>query len=377
MSEQDEAKHLEDLSQWDGKKSICNKFPESSPVTSIVWPAKHPYEVVYGLYEGKVKIGNLRTNKSQALYTSETCVVALACHPDGTGFLSSHGDGSIYRFKFPSTTIGGAANCIKIIQHSSVPCALTWGLQSICVGGNDQRAVFYDVNGNEEQSFIYDDARKTGGNHDVPMCKEFTVACSNPAGNSVVVGNFNSFYIFVWNSNNKQWEQTEIQVAAHMCSVTALTWEPNGAALVIGTSNGLIELYDAAYRRYLYKNAFEITYISPTQILVGNLDRVNSAPVLIQTSTGDEISNLRIYSDPETNLNRYLVAKTNESLILCDMDCTSKWLVSEIPWRQHGSGKEKFLFDTSNACIISYAGELSIVEVSILYEKRSPIPTIK
>ena len=45
---------------WEGKKSICNKFSGTSPVTSLVWPMNHPFEVVYGLAEGKVKIGQVR-----------------------------------------------------------------------------------------------------------------------------------------------------------------------------------------------------------------------------------------------------------------------------------------------------------------------------
>ena len=48
---------------WGEKKSICNKFHQTSPVTCLTWPQTHPNEVVFGLAEGKVKIGQLRTNK--------------------------------------------------------------------------------------------------------------------------------------------------------------------------------------------------------------------------------------------------------------------------------------------------------------------------
>ena len=54
-------------------------------------------EVVYGLAEGKVKIGQLRTNKPQTLYSTESYVAALATNGSGTGVVSSHLDGSIYR----------------------------------------------------------------------------------------------------------------------------------------------------------------------------------------------------------------------------------------------------------------------------------------
>jgi intraflagellar transport protein 172 len=42
---------------WGEKKTICNKFHQSSPITCLVWPVNQPNEIVYGLAEGKVKIG--------------------------------------------------------------------------------------------------------------------------------------------------------------------------------------------------------------------------------------------------------------------------------------------------------------------------------
>ena len=49
----------ENVHVWDGKKSICNKFPEQSAITSLIWSYKQPIQIVYGLMDGKVKIGNL------------------------------------------------------------------------------------------------------------------------------------------------------------------------------------------------------------------------------------------------------------------------------------------------------------------------------
>lgn len=46
------------------KKSICNKFQQTSSVTCLCWPAGHPNEVVFGLAEGKVKVGQLKSNKA-------------------------------------------------------------------------------------------------------------------------------------------------------------------------------------------------------------------------------------------------------------------------------------------------------------------------
>jgi intraflagellar transport protein 172 len=39
--------------EWGEKKSICNKFPTSSAVTSMAWP-RDRNDLVFGLAEGKV-----------------------------------------------------------------------------------------------------------------------------------------------------------------------------------------------------------------------------------------------------------------------------------------------------------------------------------
>jgi intraflagellar transport protein 172 len=40
--------------EWGDKKSICNKFAQTSSITSLVWPHERHNEIVFGLAEGKV-----------------------------------------------------------------------------------------------------------------------------------------------------------------------------------------------------------------------------------------------------------------------------------------------------------------------------------
>jgi len=55
---------------------------------------------VYGLAEGKVKIGQMKTHKPSTLYLSESYVTAMCCNPAGNAVVSAHLDGSIYTFFF-------------------------------------------------------------------------------------------------------------------------------------------------------------------------------------------------------------------------------------------------------------------------------------
>lgn len=59
-----------------------------------------------------------------------------------------------------------------------------------------------------------------------------------------------------------------------------------------------------------------------------------------------------------TGKNSYLVARTDESLILCDL---TRNLNSELSWTKSGD-HEKFYFENPNVCLIFNAGELSLVE---------------
>ena len=63
--------------EWGERKTICNKFIQESAVTAMVWPPDQPAFII-GLASGKIRLCNVRTNKSQPLYGTDSCVVALA-----------------------------------------------------------------------------------------------------------------------------------------------------------------------------------------------------------------------------------------------------------------------------------------------------------
>ena len=56
--------------------------------------------MIFGLAEGKVKIGQLKSNKPATLYSVQSFCSALATSPDGNGIVSAHADGTLYRFLF-------------------------------------------------------------------------------------------------------------------------------------------------------------------------------------------------------------------------------------------------------------------------------------
>lgn len=81
---------------WGEKKTICNKFPASSSVTCLSWPKDKANEIYFGLAEGKIKCGILRSNKSATLFNNESYVVSIAASRDGNSLVSGHLDNVIY-----------------------------------------------------------------------------------------------------------------------------------------------------------------------------------------------------------------------------------------------------------------------------------------
>mmetsp|Transcript_19952 Transcript_19952/g.60314 ORF Transcript_19952/g.60314 Transcript_19952/m.60314 type:complete len:139 (-) Transcript_19952:557-973(-) len=84
-----------------------------------------------------------------------------------------------------------------------VPYALAWG-HSIVVGGSDGTVVFCDDRGSVEKHFNC--SRAISETPSLP-CNEFTTAEFNPTGDTVVLGNWNSFYIFTYKQRRESWEE--------------------------------------------------------------------------------------------------------------------------------------------------------------------------
>jgi intraflagellar transport protein 172 len=99
---------------WGEKKSICNKYLQQSSVTCLCWPSSHQNELFFGLADGKVKLGNLRNNKSSVIYSGDECVVSICCNSDGSALLAGHIDGTIYKFSVSSTE---SVSKVCIMQH--------------------------------------------------------------------------------------------------------------------------------------------------------------------------------------------------------------------------------------------------------------------
>ncbi|KAI9201990.1 uncharacterized protein BJ171DRAFT_584638 [Polychytrium aggregatum] len=323
--------------EWGEKKSICNKLIQTAEITCLTWPKEQHNALVFGMADGKVRVGNLKTNKAATLYQSESCVISASSSVDGNAIITGHMDGSINRFFFDDGISGASQG--KFVTHRCPPSALGWG-EMVVAAGTDRCVVFYDNEGRVAQEFDYsrDDEEQ-----------DFTVAEFSPSGQSVVIGSFNRFHIYNYQSSKGTWEEAPVKIIENFYTVSSLAWKPDGSRLVVGSMCGAVELFDCCLRRSKYKGKFEFTYVSPSQVIVKRLS--TGSRIVLKSHYGYEIQKVNIFQD------QYLIANTPDTLLMGDL---ASCKLSEIPWQ--GSSNEKFYFENPQVCMVFNAGELSIVE---------------
>uniref|UniRef100_A0A0X3PJC6 Intraflagellar transport protein 172 homolog n=1 Tax=Schistocephalus solidus TaxID=70667 RepID=A0A0X3PJC6_SCHSO len=320
------------------KKLICNKFPQQSPVTCIIWPADQP--IICGLADGKVRSANPKTNKSSTIYNAASYTVALASNLSGKGFISGHADGKVVRYFFDDEGSGDSQG--KIVTHSVPPFALAWSGSAIFAAGCDRRIFIYGRDGKVQQQFDY--------SKDVSE-KEFTIAACSPSGQAVAVGSYNKVRIFTWSPRKSTWEEGSPKVIKNYYTVTAMSWKKDGSNLTIGNICGSLDQFDCCMKKKICKNIFEMNYVGPSQVIV--LNKKTNDKIVLRSNYGYEIDDVKIMGN-----DKYLVAHTSDTLMLGDMQ---KNLLSEVDWKQKGI-KNNIIFTNPNFCVIFGSGELFVIE---------------
>ena len=321
----------------------------------LIWVQNRPHEVVYGLLNGTVKRGCLKSNKSKILYKEDSPMLSMASHCKGKGVTSAHSNGCIYVHMFIDEKRDSGS--MKVTQHSSMINTIAWG-RSIFVGGAKGMLYSYNETGKEEiintHGYYADEMIS---NHK----SEINSVSFDASGDCVAVGGFNCFYVFKWSPDKNMWEQQIYEKLDHVLSITVIEWSNDSSTIAIGTSSGFLNLYNVYLRRYIYNTDFEVVHISENQIIITNRFNEESQPIFLKAKEARQINILKTYPEPNRENKRFIVAHTDTSLLLCDTDPPNS-LISEVPW-QVDTQRVRFLFDALNACMISFAGELSVVEV--------------
>lgn len=111
--------------------------------------------IICGLQDGKVRALQVKSNKSQSLFASDSLVVSLAANAKGTGFLSGHIDGNIIRFYVATDPDSDEEAQGRSALHSVPPFALAWPQGHIFAAGCDKRVSIYNRVGKTIKTFDY------------------------------------------------------------------------------------------------------------------------------------------------------------------------------------------------------------------------------
>ncbi len=127
------------------------------------------------------------------------------------------------------------------------------------------------------------------------VVQEFTVAAFNPMGSTVVLGNFNCFYVYCHDKQTNAWDEKVVKYVENMFSVTALSWKTDGSQLVVGGFCGLLDIYDICLKRERYKDAFEFIYANNGQVIVKELGKGEEIKVVLKSQFGYDITKMNIF----------------------------------------------------------------------------------
>lgn len=168
----------------------------------MCWPQKRDDELIFGLANGKLKVGILkingvRKNKSATLFETNSFVNNIVANTNGDYFYSVHANKCIYQYTFPDSNSGGSAKKVLLAQLSFVPNTIQIGplLQNKenhdvnhSMNGEIEDVVVSAVNGNVQiingnngqmkQNLVYEEQ------------KLIRCAAMNPSGQNVVFGGF-------------------------------------------------------------------------------------------------------------------------------------------------------------------------------------------
>ena len=321
-------------SNWGDKKSICNKLEQSAKPTCLIWSKTKTHEIFFGLADGKVKVGLLGKNNSNTLYSYQSPCVSISSSLDGKFIISGHEDLVILKYNTENS------NVQKLCIHSSIPTCLAWGAASnVLAAGNDYRVVIYNDVGKKIQNFDYSNDENL---------KEFACCKISDSGDAIALGNYNSFYVYLYNERKQVWESC-VKKIENYYSITSLCWKPDGSTLVTGNIINSVDLFEACLSKSVFKDIFEITYVSHNQVVIKNKE--TQKRLVIKPKLSSQIVKINIYLD------NYVVIFTKESLILGDLNLEKH---SEIPWKRNG--QEKFDFSNLNICMVYSTDGLALIE---------------
>lgn len=158
----------------------------------------------------------------------------------------------------------------------------------IVFAGNDQKVYFCDFQGNSVNRFDFSNDKTV---------REFTGAYFNPSGDSVVLTNFSSIFVFGLNTKRNTWEKKMHYKIDNYYIISSAAWKPDGSQFVISNVCGSIDLFSVSMKKINLGKNYEINYLSNSKIRVKNLK--DNSSIEIESASGQDIEDLSMSKSPK------------------------------------------------------------------------------
>lgn len=327
--------------EWGDKKNICNKFEQTSQVSCLIWPKERQNEVFFGVSEGKVKVGNLKTNLSQVLYSTDSYIVSLdVVFEEEALIFSGHIDNSIYKFSLEKNQL------IKVYAFTGgIPYCISYVKNALFIAGNNLKALFisYDT-GNIIKEYDYSKSQSDSSTTSLSY-KDFLCCKSSLSKRRLAVGNYNRFIIYEYSENNDkfEWDELDNVYIPNFYTITAIEWKADESQVLIGSLCGSVDIYEGVIDTQVYNEDYIITVISNYHINIKNNKLPlanNSLSIYNQYNSSihlpfkyDQILKFQIYE------NRYCIVSSNHHTVIKIFETNS---VVHLNFEFEGNEKIKF-----------------------------------
>ena len=324
-------------SSTDSRKKITLRFSHKSSVLCVTWPVSSSNDFVYGLSDGSVMCGLTKMKKSEELYKHQAAPISIAPASRINAVVIGHIDGNVYMVNLDTRSR------LIALQTAVPPQALAWGSQ-IVAAGSDLQINFADSNGSSSSHVDFSNQTDL---------RAFTSAVFDPSGSTALVAGRDALLSFNYSPRTQSWTQQNKIDFDGLYSVTNMSWSPDGSKIAVASVTGAVFIVTASIGSFRYKNLFEVTHITGSQIKVKSL------------KTKKEVSLRSDYRILTTNFqhDRYVISRTTQSFLIGD---TKSRKTAEFPAPLcDGEPKitEKFIFVDDVAVLVWNTGELTVVDL--------------
>ena len=308
--------------QFGEKKTICNKFELTSGAVDLAWLSNDDSEVLIATQEGKIKVGNLKSNVSKTLFSVDTFLCSFVLSDNKKYIFTGHIDYSIYKYNLVNKTEERFLTC------ETIPYCLAF-TEYLMVAGDDEKVYFYSPT-TKELDDVIDLENKNA--------VDFSCSAVVPQYGNIVLGSYGLIIVLEFSKKTAKYKVSHLNYIDNYYTVTNIGVSPCGNFIFAGNLNGSLDVFERVFQKFVYKK-FEMTVLGPNLLKISNT--ISNKSVFIKSKGEMLVNSILTYQD------KYLIVPTDKTFIFI--------IIDEEQYREFDFvlyGKEEFIFKRRRVIVI-------------------------